>query len=393
VTSHRATVAEINLNNLIDNYRYLKSCLGEKSFFCPMIKANAYGHGAVAVAKALTSVGAENLGVALLEEALELRQAGIKANIFLFGVFASEAAKVIIENQITPVVSEWHQLDSLASVGKSGYPVHIKFDTGMHRLGFSPDQTEELIEFFSRSNALTLKGVCTHLFLSDDLLEPTGTAMKQLSIFEKIWLRFAPFDVQVHALNSGGIINALKFHREGKIHSSLPAYLGGRPGISLYGANPFEGASNSLKPVMTIKSNLVKIQRIKAGEGVSYGHRWTASRDSFIGVVPIGYGDGFHRAHSNKAQLLWRGQKVSVIGTVCMDYLIVDLTSAFEGLKLIADKIDPLHEEVVLLGQDKDGNVLRAEDLGHAIGTIPYEIFTNVGSRVPREYIMTEKGI
>ncbi len=367
----RATHAEIRLSNLAHNFRFLRSCLKGSSFICPMIKAQAYGHGDIECAQALETAGAHDLGVSLVEEGIRLRQADIGGAIFVFGTFDREAISEVIKYNLTPVFSRWSDVRELEDQVTSGnsHAVHIKFNTGMNRLGFAQDEARDLAAFFKKSKALNLTGICTHLLNGEDAGARSGYSDKQITEFEEVCTHFEK-NIVVHALNSSALC------------SQSYSGLGARPGIALYGSMPtlLNPLMLDLLPVMSLKSRIEHLQRLKKGEVVSYGGTWRAERDSIIGIVPVGYADGYPRSASNKSQMLVRGRRVGVAGIVCMDYTMLDLTDLHEDRPIV------IGEEVVIFGR-QGKEVYSADELAQAAGTISYEIFTRVSGRVPRIYL------
>ncbi len=374
--SFRQTIAIVNRNHLIHNLRVLREA-SQGAFFCPMVKADAYGHGAITCARALEGEGASRIGVALIEEGIELREAGVRASeIFLFGPFHPRGAPPVIEFGLVPVLSRWDQIASLegaaVAAGKT-VKVHLKFNTGMNRLGFQVDEAERLKKAFEAQTTLRVEGVCTHLAIGEDAGSLTGMSSRQMAAFEQVRKVWTGSGISVHAYNSSAFLS-----RDARGAPAPPSRLGFRPGISLYGESPVETSSIDLKPVMTLKTEVVMLHNLKMGESVSYGARWMAQRESTVAVLAIGYADGFHRCFSNCGVMLYRGLRVPVVGTVCMDYTLVDLTDALkEGTA------PHIGEEVVVFGEQR-GQYLRASECAARIGTIAYELFTSVSRRVPR---------
>ncbi|MCX7977770.1 MAG: alanine racemase [Bdellovibrionaceae bacterium] len=374
----RKTFAQIDLSALRKNLKLIRSHFGQERFLCPMVKANAYGHGDVRIAQELWAQGVSVLGVCLIEEGVLLRAFGLKSQILIFRGFDAHGAREIIAQGLTPVVSSWEHLDHLeAEVKSDPVSVHIKFDTGMNRLGFSLSEAERLIERLKRSPKIRVSAVLTHLAQGEDGFQTEGMTARQLRSFFPVAQRFRQeFQAIVHALNSGAIVSAMS-------SSALPEHLtlmdwGLRPGLMLYGYNPVRGVEIPLEPVMTLKSHVQVLRWLRPGEGVSYGATWKAKVDSLIGVVPIGYADGYHRILSNKSEVLVCGERVPVIGAICMDYLMIDLTRLKNERHLQG-------AEVVLFG--KQGNQhISADELAQKAQTITWEILTSVGERVPRIY-------
>jgi alanine racemase len=384
----RHTSAVIHLDHLEQNYRSLKAIVGDEVFFCPMVKANAYGHGDIEIALKLESLGVKTLGVGLIEEGLLLRQMGVKCELLVFGIFDAKAVREVVNWNMTPVLSVWQQIEALESSqfikSNRKIPIHLKFDTGMHRLGFSVGDAARLLEKLENHPRLELKGICTHLHSGDDAIDLQGDSIAQLIRFQEVEAIFAHLNLQSHTLNSAGTIN---FHllrqKKQPLPYGIPLNQGIRPGLLIYGVNPLDSGLLSeftLKPVMSLRSHIVRYHRLQAGEAVSYGATWKASKNSVVGVIPIGYADGYHRTLSNRAEVLVKGRRVPQVGNVCMDYIMVDVT----GIMTDVEIDNNLEVEATLFGYDSEGHLLNACELAERAQTIPWEILTSVGERVPR---------
>lgn len=382
---YRRTYAEINLDHLAHNIRVMQTAFPKSSFLCPMIKANAYGHGDVQIGKFLESLGVSHLGVCLIEEGLLLRESGVKAEILVFRGFDREGARVIIENNMTPVVSTWDHLDYLEAEASSSVGIHLKFDTGMNRLGFRPEEAQKLFDRLWQNKKIRVKALLTHLFSGEDAFKDQGQSAMQLIKLNEVSRLFKPFNIFSHALNSSGILNLISLQKS-SLNSQHPLLFqnwGMRPGLMVYGYNPLADQKVcELKPVMSLRSHVSTYRFLKAGETVSYGGTWQAKKDSIIAVVPIGYADGYHRVLSNQSKVLFASKKVPVIGVVCMDYLMLDVTDVVKD----RDLGDFKDQEVTLFGYSSDGIFLSAEELAQGAKSITWEILTSVGERVPRIY-------
>lgn len=380
----RRTFAEINLEHLIFNWNEIKKVAGDDRFICPMVKANAYGHGDVQVAQSLEKVGVTHVGVCLIEEGLLLRSSGLRADILVFRGFDKIGAEKILEYQMTPVVSTWDQLGFLESVADEPVKVHLKFNTGMNRIGFNVDQSEKLHDFFKKSKKLKLKALLTHFAQGEDAFLESGFSAQQVGAFQKTIDYFKDLDVYVHLLSSGGIASLAKLKKENNTdHFLLKKKWGFRPGLMLYGYQPDPVFSEvGLKAVMTLKSVVNNIRSVAVGEGVSYGCTWKAQRPSKIAVVPIGYADGVHRLLSNQGQALFAGQLVPIVGRICMDFLMLDVTDVIQD----APVSKWIEEEVVFFGYDEKQRFLSAEKFAEKSQTIVWETLTSVGERVPRHF-------
>jgi alanine racemase len=346
-----------------------------------MIKADAYGHGDVEVARALRSAGAEHLGVALIEEGLKLRSAGDRESILIFGPFDESGAGAMLAHSLTPVVNEWSQLEALAHASKKqgakAVVFHIEINSGMNRLGFSADETPQVRQWLDAHIEFQLAGVCSHLMRGDDIADANGESAKQQAVFSRSLAAFHGLQFQVHLLNSGACV---------KLRSNLSRIgpVGARPGIAIYGAQTANEKKDSggIHPVLTLKTRLCHVHRIKAGEGVSYGPKWRATRASVIGVVPMGYADGYSRALSGNGIVLFRGRRAKIVGTICMDYFMIDLTDISSSTSGTVE----VGEEIVLIGKQGEEEI-SAVELAALANTISYEILSGLGSRVPRVYV------
>jgi alanine racemase len=331
-----------------------------------MVKGNAYGHGDQRVTKALIETGISRVGVISIEEALGLRESGVGCEILIFSRFSKSAAKEVIQHKFTPVISALRDLEDLASF-KTPVDVHLKFDTGMHRMGFDLPMVAQLKEFFLKNLQVKVTAVCTHLSQGSDVANTNGFSQKQLGKLVGALKEFGA--VIPHALNSDAMIAGQDSRPD------LVQRWGARPGLAIYGLHSWP----KLKAAMQLFSQLDLVRHVPKGESVSYGGRWTASRDSIIGVVPIGYGDGYFRSFGGKSSMLFREQRVPVVGTVCMDYSLLDLTDAS------VQAAPQVGEEVVIFGsQGKE--TITVSELTDLVSTIPYELVTGLSARIPRVY-------
>ncbi len=366
---YRNSFAEINLQALEQNFKTLKSLVGLGGL-APMVKADAYGHGEIHVSRICERLGARYLGVALIEEGIKLRTAGIQTPILYFGFFDAIGAEAIVKYRLTPVLSSFDQIEKLkGSLHESaGFSVHAEFNTGMQRNGFEPGEAKMLAREFQIEGFLKLEGICTHLISSDDYHAVAGRSKVQEQEFQEI-KKIIKHSVQsplvTHISNSGGVLAGL--------HSGYEIY---RPGISLYGVNPKE--TTGFSPVLSLKSQVVHLHKVKKNQSVSYGGIWTATKDSVIAVIPLGYADGIPRSMSNKGRVLINGESCPIRGVVCMDYFMVDVTEQRRET-LVGD-------EVVLIG-NQGQSLVSVNEWAELSGTIPYEILTGIQGRVPRVYI------
>jgi alanine racemase len=340
---------------------------------CIAVKADAYGHGATAIARASLSAGVSFLGVAKVQEGADLRREGINAPILLFSQPLGHEIPELIKNRLIPFVSDREfvtMLDTAAAEEKLRLPVHLKRDTGMGRMGCPVQEAPALAQFIASCAGLEYAGTATHL-ASADSADPDDYAYtgRQIAYFNEALdgIRAAGLDPGiVHAANSGAII----------LHPSAWFDMV-RPGILAYGYNTVEEKESALQvePVMELRTNVVLIKQVKKGESISYGRTWVAPQDTCIAVLSVGYGDGFPRLLSNKWQVFIGGKAYPLVGRVCMDQCMADLGPA-------PSQEARRWDEAVIFG----GPAPREAVLAEKIGTIPYEITCNINKRVPRVY-------
>lgn len=335
-------------------------------FFCPMVKANAYGHHDIKVASALVKADCKILGVGLVEEGVHLRQADLLSpEILVFGFSGKDAVQEMNSRRLTPVVSGWEQLEDIRAHAQPGTKVHIKINSGMNRLGFLPTDISRLEIFFNNNKAIQIVGCCTHLMTSEDLNLSCGASAHQMQVFSEIVKRPLFAHTVLHAFNTGA---AVHLQNDSALARQFPYGL--RIGLGLYGYSTVAtDFSRKLYPAMSFISRIVTVQKVKQGKSVSYGGTWTASRDSMIGIVPAGYADGIPTQLSNHGSVMIESQSVPIIGRVCMDYTLVDVT----------DIPNALNKEVEFFGTQNP-----ADQVAGKAATITYDILTRVSERVPR---------
>lgn len=369
MTVFRSTVAEVDLGAIEHNVRALKPSSAE---LMAVVKADGYGHGAIEVARAATDAGASWLGVALVEEGVGLRLAGLDAPILVLSELPPGSEAVALAHGLVPTVFSAGALGRLASAARGPIGVHVKVDTGMHRIGvWPPDRTASFCDRVAKAG-LFVEGVWTHFAKSEtddvatkDQLERFLEAVEAVrdAGHEPTW---------VHASNSGGVLR----HPEADLDLV-------RPGIAVYGLPPEPGlgADRDLRPALAWRSVVTSARRLPAGERLSYGHRYELERDAWVATVPVGYADGYPRSLSNRADVLIGGRRCRVAGSVTMDQLIVVCgeREAVEG------------EEVVLIGRQGPEAITAWELAGH-LDTVAYEIVARIGARVPRRYVAGEHG-
>lgn len=361
----RPTRVEVDLGQLGRNLQAIRQHVGAAKVMA-VVKANAYGHGLVPVAREMVKGGADSLGVALLEEAVLLREAGITAPILVFGGIAETQIPIFIRHDLTltaPSIDKLNLIDNAAAAMGVTARVHLKIDTGMERLGIHHYSADKLLEASLQVQHVLVEGIYSH-FANSDAADLTH-AREQLARFHEVLSFYDKRSLPVpqrHIANSGGILQLPESHLDLV-----------RPGIMLYGVYPSRECTRtvSIQPALTWKSHVAYFKVVQPGQPVSYGSTWRSDHPVRIVTVPVGYGDGYFRALSNKGQVLIRGQRHPIAGRVCMDQIMVNLEqgSAYNG------------DDVILLGGD-----ITAEEMAAWAGTIPYEVLTNINTRVPRVY-------
>ena len=368
--SIRPTRVEVDLGQLGRNLQAIRAHVGPAKVMA-VVKANAYGHGLVPVAHQMVHSGADCLAVALLEEAVALREAGIRVPILVFGGIAETQIPIFIRNDLTvtaPSVDKLHLIDRAAEAMGVKARVHLKIDTGMGRLGMHYYSAEKLLAASLKAQHVQVEGIYSH-FANADTAD-LGHARLQLERFLEVLTFYEKHSLPTpvrHLANSGGILQLPESHLDLV-----------RPGILLYGLSPSRecALSVAVKPALAWKSHVAYFKVVQPGHPVSYGSTWVSDRPVRMVTIPVGYGDGYFRALSNKAQVLIRGQKYPVAGRVCMDQIMVNLDSGTAYYR----------DEVVLLGKQGEQEI-SADDLAEWAGTISYEVLTNINARVPRVYV------
>lgn len=367
----RPTWAEIDLKAIQHNIRGVKDAAAGAKVMA-VVKANAYGHGMLEVARVCLQEGVDFLGVASLDEALDLRQAGIDSPILVLGYIPAQYAETVVEEGIRATVFSYDLARALsrAAVKLSATAhLHVKVDTGMGRLGFLPEK--DYLETISRMADLPgifIEGIFTH-FAVADIVDKTFS-YKQLALFSDV----------ISYLERRGLSIPLKHCANSAALMEIPESIFNmvRAGIVIYGLYPSSEVDRkrlAIIPAMTLKSRVSFVKELGAGATISYGRTYRCSKKTKVATVPIGYADGYSRLLSNRARAVIKGQTVPLIGTVCMDQCMFDVTDV-EG---VAEG-----DEVVLFGRPEDG--VTADDLAEIMGTINYEVVCSIGSRVPRIY-------
>ncbi|MDD2752970.1 MAG: alanine racemase [Candidatus Omnitrophica bacterium] len=365
---YRPTWAEVNLENLSFNLAQVKKFLKSGTKILVTVKADAYGHGLVRVSKKLASLGVDYFGVASIDEGIVLRKEKIKLPILVLGMIFDRDTEPLFQYNLTPTVCGENlavTLDRKAAKLKKIINVHIKVDTGMGRIGVSPDDAEMLIKKVAGLTHVRIEGVFTHFAFADMNREFT---LHQIQLFDRMITKLESQGMRfplLHCANSMGVLG----YKEG--HFNMV-----RPGLVVYGLYPSEGIELKLKAALSLKTKVVYCKRVSAGQGISYGHTYITKKETTIVTLPIGYGDGYPRNLSNIASVLIKGKRFKICGRVCMDQIMVD----------VGDMPVKEGEEVVLIGS-QGRNKITAEELAKLSGTIPYEIVCGLGSRVPRVYL------
>ena len=368
----RSTHVQINLKQLVANFQFLKN-MNPNPFLCPMIKANAYGHGDKRIARALVEGGCQFLGVSSVEEALGLGTLPPSVKVLSFGFSGVEAVEELLIHNITPVVSDFDQLRNLVQKIKTKTAIHIQFNTGMNRLGFDQKDSSDILNLLSSNSLIQTEGLCTHLHSGEDFVGEKGFSLEQMDKFKKIQSHFGSGISFHHVFNSAALA---ALHKRG-----CPLSFGSRPGLLVYGIDPGENLSFKplIGPVMEFKSKIVFTRQVKSGEVVSYGGTWKAGENSLIGIVPAGYADGIPVGLSNRGNVLVRGKRVPIRGRVTMDYTMIDLTDFQQDLEKL------IGEEVVFIGHQGDEQIT-VEEVSQISSRLSYEVMTGIGERVPRHY-------
>ena len=369
----RPVWAKIYLDNLAHNIREIRKTVKKNTLITAVIKANAYGHGSIETAKVFLENGASRLAVATLSEAIELRRAGIDAPILILGYTPKSQHSLVIEYDISQTIYSFEDalaLSKAASEQNKTGTIHIKIDSGMGRIGFLPEDgaIDEIINISKLPN-IYIEGIFTHF----------ATADEKDKAYTR--LQFERFSTVVDKLEKKGLSIPIKHVSNSAAIIELPEYELDmvRPGIILYGYYPSNDVNKDrikLKPAMTVKAKISHLKTVPKGTGISYGQIFVTDRESKIATIPIGYADGFTRILSSKAEVSIKGKRVPVVGRICMDQCMLDVTDV-EDVKV--------GDEVVLLGYEEGQP--DAVEIGEKLNTISYEILCGVGRRIPRVYI------
>lgn len=383
----RPTWAEVSLTALRQNFRTVQKHVGANVTVCAVVKADAYGHGAVECSRALEAEGARWLGVTSLDEAIPLREAGVKANILLMTGFWRGEESEIVRQRLSPTVWEPWQIESIEAAavaqGVAKHAVHLKVDTGMGRLGVALDHLPAVLEALKKAKHVVLEGLSTHLASSEIMDAPSVAEQERNFDVARKLVREAGLDPQfVHMANTSAVISRKEtWQRKSEGNSMV------RPGIALYGYYlPFQRAGREVsggtlrlpvKPILTWKTRILSLRDFDANHPLGYGGTYVTKAPAHVAVLPVGYADGYNRQLSNKGRVIVREHYAPILGSISMDLTLVDVT----GIPGVA-----VGDEVVLLGTC-DGVSVDALEHARLANSTPYEILCNISKRVPRRYV------
>ncbi len=368
----RDTFLEVNLDNIVYNMKNIRKMVGEEVAIAAVVKANGYGHGAIGIAQELMENGADYLAVATLTEALNLRKRFSGYKIFVMGFTPDKYLEHVVKNNITQTIFSYKQAEILNDYGikyNKKAVIHIKYDTGFNRLGFRDrEESVDEIERICKLPNINVEGIFSHLSLTNKD-EDKKQYNKLIRVIEKLEKRGIQFKFK-HIEDSISAVDYPEF-RMNMI----------RPGAIIYGIKGFHYGSLDIKQVLTFKTKVYNIRKISKGEGVSYDYLWKAERDSIIGTVPFGYADGYPRNLRDKGFVAINGKRAPIIGIICMDQCMIDLTDIGEVNE---------GEEAIIYGDGTD-NSLDIHSASLLAGTNKNEIISRIGMRIPRVYIKAGK--
>lgn len=370
-----STVAEINLDAFAHNIKEIRKVVGKKVEIIPVVKSDAYGHGLPCLAGDLKKMGIKILGVGLSEEGELLRHHGIDLDILLLDGMLDGDIPRVVQFDLIPVITSITQVKKLSKAAKKKkIQIHVKVNTGMNRLGLPSQKVLQFFKEIKKIKNIEVDGLMTHFACADDI--ENSLTKRQILMFNQIQKLLCKNGIdipRIHSANSSAILNFPASH-----------YTAVRPGIALYGYLPFKSDKVKLKPVMNLNTRIIEIQEIRKGEGVGYGwNGYRAGSKRRIGVLTAGYAHGINRALSNQCQAIIRGKMVSQVGTICMDNLMVDITDNPKAR---------INDSAILIGSE-NGKRISASDWAEKLGTIPYEILTNISARIPRVFLKGNRTI
>ena len=371
VSTGRPTIAEIDVKALAFNYRQIKRHIPKGVSILAVVKADAYGHGALPVSLKLEKLGVEYLGVAIPEEGVELRKGGVKAPILIFGGIFKGDAEEIIRYGLTPVVFDIESLKHLSKAAEKRRKkarVHIKVDTGMGRLGVPSELFPAFLKDLRKYPDIEIEGLLSHFSMTDG--EEVYTSYQ--------WKKYQEAMAMAREI---GISSRYLHMASSATLTTFPSFSGNlvRPGIMLYGSYPSPAIEKliELRPVLTLKTRIHFLKSVSTGSRISYGGTFVTRRESLIATLPIGYADGYSTRLSNQGEVLIRGKRAPIAGRVCMDLIMVDVT----GIPGVSKG-----DEAILIGRQGEERIT-ADEIAKKIGSIPYEVLCLIGKRVPRVYI------
>ena len=387
----RPTWAEVSLTTLRQNFRTVQKHVGTNVTVCAVVKADAYGHGALECSRALEAEGARWLGVTSLDEAIPLREACIRANILLMTGFWRGEENEIVRLQLAPTVWEPWQIESLdraaSAQGVAQHPVHLKVDTGMGRLGVGLDQLPAVLTALKKASHLVMEGLSTHLASSEIMDAPSVTEQERNFDTARRLVREAGLEPQlIHMANTNAVISRRETWSN-KAWASMKGSAMVRPGVALYGYFvPFQRAGREVsggtlrlpvKPILTWKTRILSLRDFGPNQPLGYGGTYVTKAPAHVAVLPVGYADGYNRQLSNRGRVIVRDHYAPILGSISMDLTLVDVT----GIPGIA-----VGDEVILLGVS-DGLSVDALEHARLANSSPYEILCNISKRVPRRYV------
>jgi len=371
ILSGRPTVAEIDLEALAFNYRQIRKRVPKRTGILAVVKADAYGHGALPISHKLEELGAEYLGVAISQEGVKLRRGGVKAPILILGGIFPEEEEEVIRNDLTPVIFEMDSLVRLSKIAgrkRKKIKVHLKVDTGLGRLGVPFDQFPVFLKELKKVRNIEIEGILSHFSMTD----------REEAYSSSQWKKFQ----EALAIAREAGLKSRYFHMANSANLTFFTQYSGnmvRSGIMLYGSYPSPKIEKliNLKPVLTLKTRIHFLKSVPAGTRISYGGTFSTRRESLIATLPVGYADGYSTFLSNQGEVLIRGRRAPVVGRVCMDLIMADVTDIPGASK---------GDEVILIGRQGRERIT-ADEIARKIGSIPYEVLCLIGKRVPRVYI------
>ena len=370
------TYAVVDLDAIAHNVRALKAHVGPDVEVMAVVKANAYGHGLLPVARTALESGATRLAIARVSEGIALRRAGVEAPALLLGYTLQSEAEAIVAHNLTPTVTTLEGaavLDRQAERYGRTVPIHVKVDTGMGRFGLFPEEVVPFVQELGRFSHLRLEGLFTHFAVSE--LPDKSYTLEQFDKYCRVLGELEAAGVSIplrHVANSGAVLDLPQTHLDAV-----------RPGIAMYGLrpNPDVAPPVDLRPALSLYTHVGRVRTLPPGSSVSYGRTFITERDTPVALIAIGYGDGYPRLLSNRASVLIRGRRAPIVGRVCMDHTVVDVTG-IDGVQ---------QDDLVVLIGEQGGERITAEELARHAETINYEITTGLLPRIPRIYVRDGK--